>query len=471
MRFRSILASLTLAIIAALPIQAQKTTVTGVVQDPNGTAYASGTFNIDFVNGSGCGLPLLQGSPFQTQFTGGLDSSGNLPSMSMADNNQVCTGSQWRFSICNSLGRTCFSTLITITGASQSVSATLKVAATVLPGVGSATSLISNSANPSTVGQARFATTDSIGFRNAANTANCLITDTGAAAAANGQLADALSIGTATTCGLQLFGLVSFGANPSNSGFIRMGAGDAINLRNNGNSADINGLSETIGAVVQVGDANGIAIGVLGNAFLAAPASATLQQGGINVAAPTNQTSQAVGSRGGTDTNVAGANWNQQPGAGTGNSLPSQYNINGPANGGVSGTTAQTQVLRMGTNWSKVLTNNTVTTVVNATDASNTSAALIIHYAIEIFDGTNVQYEVGLVMCAINNKAGALTQNTCTKSGNIQGVTSGTLTVTWTITAANPGAVQINSNSSLATTTNRLTYNIENLTQQAVVIQ
>lgn len=174
------LAFFTLLILALTTLaQAQKTTVTGVVQDSNGTAYASGTFNIDFVNGTGCGLPLLQGSPFQMQFTGGLDASGNLPSLSMADNNQVCAGSQWRFSICNSAGRTCFSTLITITGGSQSVSATLKSAAAILPGVGSATSLISNSANPASSGVERLANADNECWRNAGNTADICLTING----------------------------------------------------------------------------------------------------------------------------------------------------------------------------------------------------------------------------------------------------------------------------------------------------
>lgn len=110
------------------------TTVTGQVLDPNGNAYAGGTFVIDFANGTGCGLPLLSGSPFQTQFTGSLDSGGNLPSLALADNNVVCVGSQWKFSICNSGRTACFSTAITITGSSQNIGATLKAAATTLPG-------------------------------------------------------------------------------------------------------------------------------------------------------------------------------------------------------------------------------------------------------------------------------------------------------------------------------------------------
>lgn len=101
------------------------TTVTGVVVDANGNPYASGTFVIDFVNAAGCPAPTLSGSPFQTQFTGQLDSSGNLPTLNLADNNAVCTGSQWRFSICNSTRVSCFNVLITITGSSQSVSAAI----------------------------------------------------------------------------------------------------------------------------------------------------------------------------------------------------------------------------------------------------------------------------------------------------------------------------------------------------------
>lgn len=171
-----------------------------------------------------------------------------------------------------------------------------------------------------------------------------------------------------------------------------------------------------------------------------------------------------------TGTDLAGADFTIAGPLGTGAGAPHAVNIQGP-NVLATGGTSQTEVLALGTRWFKALTNNTVTTVANVTDASNTAAAIIVHYGIEVFDGTNLQWETGLVMCGINNKAGVFAQNTCTKSGNAPGLGSGTLTVTWTITGANPALLQINSNSSLTTTTNRLYYNIENLTNQAVTEQ
>lgn len=167
-----------------------------------------------------------------------------------------------------------------------------------------------------------------------------------------------------------------------------------------------------------------------------------------------------------TGTDLTGADWTLNGSIGTGAGVPKAVNIQ-TSNVLGTGTTAQTNTLGVGIRWFKALANNTVTTVASLANANNTSSTVIIHYGIEIFDGTNVQYEVGAVAIGINNKAGAFTQNTATKFGNIQGVTSGTLTVTWTITAANPGLIQVNSNSSLTTTTNRLFYTIDNLSNQA----
>lgn len=114
---------------------AQRTTVTGTVLDPNGNAYANGTFSADYIPAAGCvSPPTLSGSPFQTSIPGALTAAGALPSLSLADNNVACTGSQWRFSICNSTKVTCFQVLITITGASQTVTSAIQAAAAVLAG-------------------------------------------------------------------------------------------------------------------------------------------------------------------------------------------------------------------------------------------------------------------------------------------------------------------------------------------------
>lgn len=75
-------------------------------------------------------------------------------------------------------------------------------------------------------------------------------------------------------------------------------------------------------------------------------AAATLQLGAANALAPVNQILQAQGSRAGTDSNVAGANLNIQPGTGTGNSVGAQLLLRTPAAGG-SGNAAQTMTTRL----------------------------------------------------------------------------------------------------------------------------
>jgi hypothetical protein len=72
------------------------------------------------------------------------------------------------------------------------------------------------------------------------------------------------------------------------------------------------------------------------------------------------------------------------------------------------------------------------------------------------------------------HKGGTVSGNTATKFGNVQPTpTAGTLAVTWTITAANPAVLTLNANSSLTPSAGypRVTFSLENLTQQAVAVQ
>lgn len=83
-----------------------------------------------------------------------------------------------------------------------------------------------------------------------------------------------------------------------------------------------------------------------GDTFIGRGAAATLQLGAADAAAPVAQTLQVQGSRGGTDTDVAGANLVIRPGAGTGSAAGSTVTIQTPAVGS-TGTTAQTQTSRL----------------------------------------------------------------------------------------------------------------------------
>lgn len=145
-----------------------------------------------------------------------------------------------------------------------------------------------------------------------------------------------------------------------------------------------------------------------------------------------------------------------------------------------SGTSDGTQLDALVVGPFKALADATTTALANATLASNTSAGVVINYSVQVVDGSNhVQNETGRVSCSVINSNGTFLQggtNGCTKYGNQNVVTAsggGTLTVTWTMTAANPAVVSINADTTLTPSTGypRVQYNIQNLTDQAVTIQ
>ena len=194
----------------------------------------------------------------------------------------------------------------------------------------------------------------------------------------------------------------------------------------------------------------------------AAPASVVAQTFGVqNVVAGT--------------TNGDGKPWTLRGSLGTSQGVPGRLHFQTGALIAASGTTQQTPVDREIFGASKVLTNNTVTTVCNVTVANNTVASGIVDYTVEVFDGTDVQIETGEFIYQVTNKDGTIANNTITPpTGYPKNVTTaGTLTVTWTISNANPALLQINANSSLTPSTGypRVTYNLRNHAQQAVAIQ
>lgn len=136
-----------LTVSMSLSAQTGFTSVTAIVQDPSGNIYANAPYNVTFFDpGTSGKLPTLNNSPFQRAFVGAnTDSFGNL-AVTVADNGVIAstsgaTNTQWRFSICAQAGTPCFSTLITITGASQNITATLKAAAAPLTVVSTPASL------------------------------------------------------------------------------------------------------------------------------------------------------------------------------------------------------------------------------------------------------------------------------------------------------------------------------------------
>jgi parallel beta-helix repeat protein len=190
-----------------------------------------------------------------------------------------------------------------------------------------------------------------------------------------------------------------------------------------------------------------------------------------------NMIIQASGAvSGGTD--LAGGTLQLNPGlsTGTGRSLVS---IRGLTPATSTGTSDNSTFLdRQVVGAFKALTNNSAINIVNCTLASNTIVGGIIRYTIEVFDGTNLQMETGEYMFQSANKGGVFSGNTMTAIGTPkQFLGSGTLgtagACVWAITGANPAVISVNANSSLTPSTGypRITYSIENFTQQAIAIQ
>jgi hypothetical protein len=201
-------------------------------------------------------------------------------------------------------------------------------------------------------------------------------------------------------------------------------------------------------------------------------AAASVAFGSTDAAAPVAQKLSVQNVVGGT-TNTAGATWTHTASLGTSQGAPGRFHIQTGGMIAASGSTQQTAVDRAIFGATKVLTNNSATTVANVTVASNTSAGGTLDYVVEVFDGTDLQYETGTVAFGVTNKGGAFSGNTTTKAVNQQNATSGTLTVTWAISGANPGVLSVNANSSLTPSTGypRVTYNLRSGSQQAIAIQ
>lgn len=125
--------------------QSGLTTVTATVLDPAGTPYTNSSWSATLVGATD--LPRFIGAPpgsapAPTFATGSTDSFGTFTTQ-IADNNLITpSGTQWRFQVIYSDRVTNFFCTITITGASQSISAELQACAATLPSV---SSVINNS--------------------------------------------------------------------------------------------------------------------------------------------------------------------------------------------------------------------------------------------------------------------------------------------------------------------------------------
>ncbi len=118
-------------VLALLPVAllGQSTTTTATITDtPDGSVWAGGVYQIQFVPGS---PPTCtwSGGTLTLQFNGTLGSSGAF-SVSLPSNSSIsCPGNQWAFTMCPNATTGCFTVNTTVTGASQSLTTLLSTAA------------------------------------------------------------------------------------------------------------------------------------------------------------------------------------------------------------------------------------------------------------------------------------------------------------------------------------------------------
>lgn len=166
---------------------------------------------------------------------------------------------------------------------------------------------------------------------------------------------------------------------------------------------------------------------------------------GVANATPTAYTHNMAGSsRGGTDTNVKGANATIQAGIGTGNAAGTQLVLNRNLMG-ATGTTAQSVANAFGVCESKILSNTsaTLTTLATIGLASNSAGGASGTITVTCTDGTNFDSDTVSFNVSFVNKAGTITVGTAAVTASTAANNSGSCTVAPTFTA---GASLLNIN-------------------------
>lgn len=123
----------------------------------------------------------------------------------------------------------------------------------------------------------------------------------------------------------------------------------------------------------------------------------------------------------------------------------------------------------------KSLTNNTLTTLLTATIASDDVSAFKLSYQVRVSDSTghHNQVESGIVQFAAANNNGTVAAPIVSVCGvPARYLESGTLTVTWDVTQSGAtGSIRVNVNSSLTATTETVTYTILNDGDASLAVQ
>lgn len=172
-----------------------------------------------------------------------------------------------------------------------------------------ADALTSNSANPATTGEINLASTDAIAWRNAANSADVLLSKSQGAGALP---ADTLQWPN----GVSAPEFITSTVNPSTTGLVRLAKTDTINFRNNANSGDLIGLDLNTDDTLSVGDVLGIRTGsiaatgditTIGGVFASSP-------GNPVILTATGAAGDSVNLIAGGTTGIAGGNINLNAG-------------------------------------------------------------------------------------------------------------------------------------------------------------
>lgn len=203
-------------------------------------------------------------------------------------------------------------------------------------------------------------------------------------------------------------------------------------------------------------------IQIASNALVSSPAAATFQHGAADGASPVSQIIRAQGSRGGTDSNVAGGALTIYPGIGTGTGGSGNLRLQ-TAPAGASGSTANTLADRMTfIAKARALTESSPTTFVLINVAPGKAAGGVVDYCVHANDATDFQNRCGVVDFAVVNKAGTMTCSTPNVLGTeATALSAGTLSNTFTLASgANLCGIQANATSSLTQTTLEVRYSV-----------
>lgn len=130
-----------------------------------------------------------------------------------------------------------------------------------------------------------------------------------------------------------------------------------------------------------------------------------------------------------------------------------------------SGTTDNTVTDRMVFAGRQVITSGVTTTVVTPTVAASAACSVVIKYGILVTGSGDVQSETNTISIAMVNKAGTFTSSV--QSGTaVQALSAGTLTTSFTVTAA--GVIQVASTTNLASPTMSIVYDVDNMSSSVI---